>query len=29
MAPNKVTGLKYAGTVLVNEVKGTVDANGK
>ena len=25
MAPNKVTGIKYAGNVLVNEVKGTID----
>lgn len=28
MAPNKVTGLKYAGIVMVNEVRGTVDKNG-
>jgi hypothetical protein len=28
MSPGRVTGLKYAGIVQVNEVKGTIDANG-
>jgi hypothetical protein len=28
MCPGRVTGLKYAGLVKVDEVKGSVDANG-
>lgn len=29
MAPNKVTGLKYTGIVMVNEVKWVNDAEGR